>query len=504
MTLEALGLPALTAPYAGIPLHWQIVGGAAVQQTCVFWDTASHKFDLAYRYRTDFSYSQVPGHFFDNINAPANAVTLYVRPYAVVDGAIVWAEREYAVPTVRAVNAGSDRADSDSLGRWWDEDVDMTHHWYGFTGGEPLATSRPIAGTTDDWVYQSIRSGMSAFACYLTPGVSTMDLVAEFHLAELTATRVGQRVFDITLEDGTPNEVTIPSVDIYAAVGRDTALVITRAVTVDDNQLDILFTPHGGSEPPVIAGLLLRGVDGVPQREAEQRVAFSNDDTYVSGGGNYRDAATIKLGGNGQYHGGLRFFHLQVPQGATINHAELWLTATEESYQAMNLMLYAEDVDDAADFGVGPLVAARPRTSHSMAWNVPRSEGWRAGRVYTSPELKALVQEVVDRPGWNELNALNLLLVATAGDQAPRSVWSIDGSYNDRAQLFIDYTPKNSGPPTPAPTLTYTPTPTRTPTPTETLTPTPTETLTPTATATPTHTPVWMYFPYLIYPVKGQ
>jgi len=492
-SVEMAGLPPLTAPGAGIPLHWIVQGGAWVENTCVFWDTSSHAYDNNYRFRTSLQKGRPVGHFFDNIDVPEGTSTIYLKPFAVVDGEIIWGPREYRVPTARAINVGSSVAGYDTAGNWWDGDSDFVHHWYGFTGGSSRTTDLPIGNTEDDWIYRSQRVGVESFGCWLTPGVLWMDIEVEFHFAELDATASGQRRFSITLEPGTSNEISISNIDVYDQTGTAQALVITRTVRVQDYQLDITFS---GSDA-ILNGLRLRGLQGVPQREAMQRIAFSNDDTYVVATANHRTDDTLLLGGNAQYHGGLRFFHIQVPQGATINHAELRVTAAEDSYQDMRLRIYGHAVDDSADFSYPPLVTERTRTSASVTWHVPRSEGWRAGREYTSPELKEVIQEVVNREGWRELNALSLLLIAENGDSAPRSIWAIDGNYERRAWLIIDYTPKESWEPTPAPTFTFTPIPTHTPTPTRT----PTPTITPTPSPTFTPTPFELYLPLLFKPV---
>jgi hypothetical protein len=123
------------------------------------------------------------------------------------------------------------------------------------------------------------------------------------------------------------------------------------------------------------------------------------------------------------------------------------------------------------------------------------ADGWQLNRRYNSPELRSIIQEVVNRPGWRWGNALSLLLIANQGDRDGRKVWARDSDTSEdeaiwnRAVLTIRFTPKENLPlPTPAPTWTFTPIPTITPTPTRTRTPTPTETATRTATDTPTPT----------------
>jgi hypothetical protein len=201
---------------------------------------------------------------------------------------------------------------------------------------------------------------------------------------------------------------------------------------------------HLRENQPIVNGIVLYGRQGVPQRLVTQRVAFQDDDTYVLGTGNYRDAATVLLAATRSITADCGFFHLPVPQGATINHAEVWVTASEDSYQAMNLTVYAHDVDNSSDFSNAPLVPSRPRTTASVAWSAPRSEGWRADRAYISPELKTIVQEVVNRPGWNELNALSLLFIAGPGDSVPRAVWSVDGSYTSAPRSTFTIRPKRA------------------------------------------------------------
>jgi hypothetical protein len=291
--------------------------------------------------------------------------------------------------------------------------------------------------------------------------------------------------------------VVVSGVDVFEQVGSFSALVITRTVSVQDEQLDIAFVPIVGE--PILNAIAVRGLTGVPQRSTNQRVAYPEHDTFVLSTGNYRDAETVRIGGEDRYHGGLRFFELQVPQGARINHAELWVTSVMTYYQQIDLTIYGEAADQSLDFQQGALLTERPRTEHAVPWVI--TEYWLAGQIYNSPELAQVIQEIVDRPGWRERNALTLMLIAGAPaleGLPPRELWAVEGSYGDRAELFIDYTPRDQLPPTPAPTLTHTPIPSATPTPSRT----------PTATSTPTHTATAKAFachlPLILRPFKGE
>ena len=479
------GWPKLTAPFAQVPLRWYVGGGTAIERTCIWWDTVPRPNSKAYRYRTAFqTWKQDPGYFHSQLTVPAAADAIYMRAYAVVDGQVAWGS-EQAVAITRAINAGSQNSRYDGDGLWWFPDREMAHQWYGFIDGVAHATSEGIAGTADDWLYQSQRRGISGVGCWLNEGHVSMEIQVDFLFAEWQATGSGQRVFDIRLEPGTANEVVIPNVDIYAAVGAYRSHVITQTVNVTDDQLDIVF--EGDSAlPPALNGVILRGKSGVPQDNIAKSVLFSDDDTYVEGTSNFRDAPELQIGANERYHIGARFFGIAIPQGATIQRARLFLTSSESVYKNMTLRVHADDVDDSEDFRLGALVTDRPRTTTSAEWSVTSDQGWIAGHEYSSPELKDLIQEVVNRPGWTENNAISLLLIAEGGDTVPHKVWSVDGSAEDAPRIEIDFVPAGDGP-TPAPTLTFTPFPSSTATPTRTPTPTvtPTSTTTPTVTSTP-------------------
>ena len=493
-TVTMEGIIPLIAPGGAIPLNWRVAGGSTCEVTNVLWDTTSHPFPeiYPYRYRTRDQSGGMESYIDYIMPVPGGTNAIYVRAYAVVDGTPVYG-REHAILMRRAIDAGSPNERQDSTGLYWFADTDYIHHWYGFEGGSLRSVTRSIGGTQDDWIYQTQRVGLNRFRCWLNISAARMTVEAQFHFAELDSVAAGQRVFDIVLEPGTPNEVLLSDVDIAREAGRDYAWVRSQRVTVEDYELTIEFRAKSAL-PPILNGLVLQGISAVPQRQAQQHVAYPEDDTYVTGTNNHRGEERVLLGGNAQYHGGLRFNWLQVPQGAVINHASIEVTAAEDVYKEMNLTLHAEDVDNSASFESQPLVPQRPRTTASVAWQLSNTQGWLMNHKYTSPELRDLIQEVVDRPGWRERNALSLLLIANPGDPNPRKIWarehdtSPDPALWMRVWLTVDYTPRENYPPTPAPTWTFTPIPTITPTPTRTHTPTPTETATPTATDTPTPT----------------
>ncbi|MBU4343653.1 MAG: hypothetical protein KJ902_06050 [Candidatus Omnitrophica bacterium] len=125
-------------------------------------------------------------------------------------------------------------------------------------------------------------------------------------------------------------------------------------------------------------------------------------------GWNYHNAGSIYLYGNGL--GFVQFFRFDgvaVPQGATISSA----TLTIESYgltgsSTPELRIYGCDEDDSARMTAHANYTAKPRTTAYVTWDTTRY----FGQSNISPDIKTIIQEIVDRGGWSSGNAIQLLV----------------------------------------------------------------------------------------------
>ncbi|MEL6593449.1 MAG: Ig-like domain-containing protein, partial [Bacteroidota bacterium] len=136
---------------------------------------------------------------------------------------------------------------------------------------------------------------------------------------------------------------------------------------------------------------------------------------------------------------GLRFQNLSIPQGAQIYEAYLQFTSASgtENYHIADLRISAEAADNAAAFtNANQNLSSRARTQASQSWSPPL---WlsanQAAAPQQSPDLSLLLQEVVDRPGWQSNNALVILLDGEGG----RPAYAHDANPNLAAQLIISY-----------------------------------------------------------------
>ena len=198
---------------------------------------------------------------------------------------------------------------------------------------------------------------------------------------------------------------------------------------------------------------------GVVNETIEKRIASSMDDVEQNGtnGSMYTDSSDIELvndGSRGDQTIGLRFTGINIPQGATINNAYIQFTTDETSSGTTNLTIRGQDVNDAPAFTTSTNnVSGRTTTSASVNWNPP---AWNsvgaAGLGQRTPGIESIIQEIVDRPGWNSGNDMVMIITGTG----ERTAESYDGVPNSAALIHIEYTAGGGTPNNIAPTCAVT------------------------------------------------
>ena len=145
-----------------------------------------------------------------------------------------------------------------------------------------------------------------------------------------------------------------------------------------------------------------------PDRNAEHSPAYGqlfaspSDPLAITAG---RDA-------NGPLQAGLAF-KLPVPRGARVLSASLAFTAGQAATGSPQIEIRAYASGDVLRFQSGsmtPLSAWAPLGSATVSWAPPVLA---PGQLASTPDLAALVQEVVDRPDWKAGQALGILLDGT-------------------------------------------------------------------------------------------
>lgn len=156
---------------------------------------------------------------------------------------------------------------------------------------------------------------------------------------------------------------------------------------------------------------------------------------------NLVDIAACYMGdiSGSSYDAGIRFTNVVVPVGAVINRAHIELYAENtNNVTVCNLRIYGEDEDNPAIFTDRANFIGRTKTTAFVDWSAVGV--WAAGAVYTTVDIKTIIQEIVNRIGWVSGNHLVIFIDNNASDWgAHRDFSSITGSYTP-ARLVIEYT----------------------------------------------------------------
>lgn len=133
--------------------------------------------------------------------------------------------------------------------------------------------------------------------------------------------------------------------------------------------------------------------------------------------------STGNYSGLGSINGFVRFADAlsELPAGATIAAASLALVAyTSQSGTVCRLRIRAVAADDPAAPTTYAEVEGAPRTTASTTWEPPATT---ADLGYNSPDFAAVVQEIVDRPGWAAGQHLLIYIEDDGSDSSARRQW---------------------------------------------------------------------------------
>jgi chitodextrinase len=194
----------------------------------------------------------------------------------------------------------------------------------------------------------------------------------------------------------------------------------------NESVLSVVLSASTGAPDPVALSIpVASGADDAEEDVATGAVRLTSSDLEL-----VTDRAAVQ-------RVGVRFTAVSVPPGARITRAWVQFSVDEVGSDPASLELRMEAADHAAPFTTTAAdLSARTTTSASVPWTPgPWSAVGDAGPDQRTPDLAALVQEVVDRPGWNAGNSL-VLLVSGSG---ARVADSYDGGAAGAAVLVVEY-----------------------------------------------------------------
>ena len=192
--------------------------------------------------------------------------------------------------------------------------------------------------------------------------------------------------------------------------------------------------------------------DGLLGRLVEQSVAASADDANEVVGGVSDGVVSITgtvIGFQSDRFGGFRFMP-GVPHGARVLRAYIQFTSSatpaESGTTACTVTIWCQSADNAATFTTASKnVTDRLKTGQSVSWNLPSSAGADAwvvgdrGLNQRTPDLRHVIQQVLDRAGWAADNGLVVLMHQTDGGLGARQVAARDHASLAPAKLTLRY-----------------------------------------------------------------
>ena len=131
---------------------------------------------------------------------------------------------------------------------------------------------------------------------------------------------------------------------------------------------------------------------------------------------------------------GLRFTGIDIPQGASITNAYIEFTVSATDSAATSLTIEGEAADDSVTFAASSNdISGRTPTTNSIVWNpVP---AWNTvDATKQTPDLTTIVQEIIDRDGWVDNNALSFIITGSG----ERTAYSYDGDTAKAPLLHIE------------------------------------------------------------------
>lgn len=125
----------------------------------------------------------------------------------------------------------------------WSVDKSYGH----ISGASKIWNSVDIQGTSEDVIYQNDMEGLTKYMVRLPNG----NYKITFLFAEKFWDTAGKRIFDVYTE----NKLVIDNLDIVDSIGFKTALSISVNVKVEDELLDIVFSPE--KDIAIVSGIII-------------------------------------------------------------------------------------------------------------------------------------------------------------------------------------------------------------------------------------------------------
>ena len=172
------------------------------------------------------------------------------------------------------------------------------------------------------------------------------------------------------------------------------------------------------------------------------------DDYYFGAGSEFSNNATnVGFGDSGlseDHFLGIRFPNITIPKDAVISSAKIRLTASDTLSDPISYQIFFNEVDNATAPTSYAQASSLALTSSYVSWPdcqaINADWGEMEFDTFDTPELKTLLQAIVNRTGWVSGNAVQIVIKTGSSQIGVRSCHTIEsesGAY--KPQLIVDY-----------------------------------------------------------------
>lgn len=134
----------------------------------------------------------------------------------------------------------------------------------------------------------------------------------------------------------------------------------------------------------------------------------------------------------------IRWDNIDIPPGSTILSAHIrWRADTERDEDTKRMVIYFNAADDATAPTTVATANGKAVTTNHIHWT---PDDTTTGTWYETPDLADALQEVIDRVGWTENNAVMALIKDDSSTTNARlDICTYDGSSSESAELHVTF-----------------------------------------------------------------
>jgi hypothetical protein len=181
----------------------------------------------------------------------------------------------------------------------------------------------------------------------------------------------------------------------------------------------------------------------------EQQIQSSTDDAEEKFDGSYVTTSSSDIemvydswNSQGLQTLGLRFDNIAIPANSLITNAYIQFTADGSSSGNVTMTINGEDEYSALAFANSTNnISGRTPTSASVVWSaIPSWSDNQAGANQRTPDLSAIVDEVITSNSWQSGNPIAFVITGDGSSSVLRKAYSYDEDAAKAAKLVIEYT----------------------------------------------------------------